>query len=193
MRIRTRIKGAPKKAREPKKEVSSGAKDTWPLKVVRSVTAEDVKGAQDHLRTLEVERVALSHAIRHLYQAETDGKINKSERESLASNYKERIAKVKKTISRSRSIVALHELEGVRSDLTKLFNNHLGDLNTKIGKLRSRLKIKTVSTPPPKKKRRKKMKRSKTPKKNEVKERIKKIQADVDKTLERLGQIEIKS
>lgn len=193
MRIRTRIERALKKEREPRKEVSSGAKDTWPLQVERSVTAKEVKGAQDSLRTLEVEREVLSHAIRSLYQAEADGKINKSERDRLASSYKERIAQAKDEISRSRSIVALHELEGIRSDLIKLLNNHLGDLSMKIGKLRSRLKIKTVPAPKSKKKKRKRMKRSKAPQKNKAEERIEKIRAEVDKTLERLGQIEIEA
>ncbi|MFQ6081017.1 MAG: hypothetical protein ACE5OW_05060, partial [Candidatus Bathyarchaeia archaeon] len=88
---------------------------------------------------------------------------------------------------------ALHELEGVRSDLIKLLNNHLGDLNMKIGKLRSRLKIETVLAPKSKKKKRKRRKRSKTPQKNKAEERIQKIRAEVDKTLERLGQIEIEA
>lgn len=182
MRLRTRI--------DLGKKVGPGAKDTR-LQVVRSVTPKDAKRARDELRILDLEREILSYAIRHLYQAEANGKINKNERDHLANSYKERIAQVKKTISRNESVVALHELEEIQADLVKLFNNHFGDLNIEIGKLRSRLKLKPLPSPPPKKKKRRK--RSKTPKKNRAEEKIEKIRAEIDKTLQRLDQIEIET
>ncbi|NIR87919.1 hypothetical protein GWO13_10370 [Candidatus Bathyarchaeota archaeon] len=193
MWIRTKIEQALKRGREQQKEIDSRAKDPPPPQKEFSVTPSDAKDAQESLRTLEVEGEVLSLAIRRLYQAEADGRINKNERDRLANSYKERIAKVKKGISRSRSIVALHELEEIRSDLIKLFNNHFSDLNVKIGNLRSHLELKPISTPPSKKKKkkkRKKRKRSKAPKKNKAEEKIEKIRAEIDKTLDRLGQIE---
>lgn len=189
MRIWTKIERALKKMRL-ERDTSSGTIDA-PLKVVRSVTAEGVKGARDQLRVLGIEREILGYAIQRLYKAETGGRINKGERDRLASGYKERMAQVKETISRSESLIRLYELEGIQADLVKLFNNHLDDLNMRMGNLRSRLKFKTVPAPKPKKKKRERRKRSKTRKKKKAEDRVEKIRAEVDKTLERLEQIEI--
>lgn len=170
---------------------------TSPLGVERSITQTEAKKAQDELRTLEVEREILSYAIRRLYEAEAEGKINEENRERLGRMYKERMTEIKDTISRNESLVALHELEGMQGDLLKLFNERLNELNQKIEDLRSNLEIKPVkeipvpappSTQPvttPKKETRKR-----APRKTEAEERIEKIRAEVEKVLERLGQIE---
>ena len=60
-------------------EARIGNTDLQPLKVEHSVAPSEVKIAQDHLRMMEVDREILSHAIRRLYEAEADEKINKSE------------------------------------------------------------------------------------------------------------------
>ncbi len=171
----------------------------WPLNVEHSIAASDIKVAQDNLRMMEVEREILSHAIRCLYEAETDGKISKNELEDLLSGYKERMVRVKNTIQHDQSLVALYELECIQADLIGLFNKHFDDLNKKIGELKAQLGVESVSTPSSKEKKEKRQKRRKRKKhssateKSKVEERIKKIQAEVDKTLERLGQLEAKA
>lgn len=195
-RLSAKIRSILRRENDPPKvrlEAGIGNADLWPLKVEHSVAPSDVKVAQGHLRVMEVEREILSHAIRRLYEAEADGRISKGELKSLLSGYKERMIHVRNTIQHDQSVVALYELEGIQADLVRLFNNHLGELNMRIGKLRSCLKLKPSPPPPPKEKRRKSRKRSKAPRRNEVEERIEKIRAEVDKTLERLGQIEIEA
>lgn len=175
-----------------------GNTDLRTLKVEHSVAPSDVKVAQGHLRMMEVEREILSHAIRHLYEAETDEKISKRERDLLARRYKERMVQVRNTIQHDQSMVALYNLECIQDDLIGLLNKHFDDLNKKIGELKARLGMKPAPTPPSKqrkekRRKRRKKKRSSATEKSEVEERIKKIRAEVDKTLERLGQIEAKA
>lgn len=179
-------------------EARIGNTDLQPLKVEHSVAPSEVKIAQDHLRMMEVDREILSHAIRRLYEAEADEKINKSELKSLLSRYKERMVRVKNTIQHDQCVAALYKLECIQDDLRGLFNKHFNDLNKKIGELKARLDMEPAPTPPPKEKKEKrrkrgKKKRSSATEKSEVDERIEKIRAEVDKTLERLGRIEAKA
>ena len=192
------------RARKEKKkeplEMDLEAKRRWPLKVKRSVRSEEVKRAQDELRVLDLEREIMSFAIRRLYEAEAEGKISEEERERMARWYKERMAEIRDTISRGESLVALHELEGMQGDLIKLFSERFDDLNKKIEELRTTLEIKpireaAIPSPPtpsvaPPKEERKRPRRPPAPRKTEAEERIEKIRAEIEKVLERLGQIE---
>ena len=187
--------------RSRKEVLEPEVKERSLLGVEHSITHTEAKRAQDELRTLEVEREILSYAIRRLYEAEAEGKINEEERERLGSIYKKRMTEIKDTITRSESLVALHELEGMQEDLLKLFSERLDDLNQKIEDLRSHLEIKQVKevplpspppTPPsaPPKRETKRRARPSPPRKTEAEERIEKIRAEIEKVLERLEQIE---
>jgi len=176
--------------------------ERWPSKVERSVTSTDAKRAQDELRILGLEREILSHAIRRLYEAQAEGKITEEERNNLAQGYKGRMLEIKDMISKGESVVALHELESMQGDLIKLFNERFDEINEKITNLRGSLKFKPVrevpipspappSSPPGKAKR--KERKPTAPKKTEAEKRIEEIRAEVEKVLERLGQIEVEA
>jgi hypothetical protein len=196
------MRGGKKKKKEEPLEVPEmlEVKEGWPLKVDRSVTSADAKKAQDELRLLDLEREILSHGIRRLYEAQAEGKISEEERDRLAQGYKGRMLEIKETISRGESVVALHELETMQGDLIKLFNERFDEITEKIGNLRSALEFKPVkevpvpspgppSAPPEKAKRR--ARKPSAPKKTEAEKRIEEIRAEVEKVLERLGQIEV--
>ncbi|UCE44339.1 MAG: hypothetical protein JSV57_02345, partial [Candidatus Bathyarchaeota archaeon] len=114
--------------------------------------------------------------------------------------YKERMYEIKNFISRSESVVALHELEETQEDLIKLFNSRFDELNEKIDGVRSSLGMKPVEeepTPPPTpipepsgRRETKTPRRRRPPKKTEAEKRIEEIKAEVEKVLQRLGQIE---
>jgi len=196
------MRGGKKKKKEGPLEVPEilEVKEGWPLKVDRSVTSADAKKAQDELRLLDLEREILSHGIRRLYEAQAEGKISEEERDRLAQGYKGRMLEIKEMISRGESVVALHELETMQGDLIKLFNERFDEITEKIGNLRSTLEFKPVeevpvpspvppSAPPEKAKRR--ARKPSAPKKTEAEKRIEEIRAEVEKVLERLGQIEV--
>lgn len=186
-----------KKKKEEQLEVPE-VREGWPLKVERSVTSADAKKAQDELRILDLEREILSHAIRRLYEAQAEGKITEEERNRLAQGYKGRMLEIKDTISKGESVVALHELETMQEDLIKLFDERFDEINEKIANLRSTLEFKPVKevpipSPAPPEKAKRKARKPSAPKKTEAEKRIEEIRAEVEKVLERLGQIEVEA
>jgi len=191
-----------KQKKGPLETPPPAVEEKWPpLTMERSVTPDEAKRAKDELRTLDVEREILSYAIRRLYEAQAEGKISEEERELLARRYKSRIMRIKEGISHSESLVALHELEAMREDLFKLFSERFDEINKKIDEVKSRVEVKPVeevpvpspTLPPPEKERRRVRKRPRPPTKTEAERRIEEIRAEVEKVLERLGQIEVEA
>jgi len=185
-----------------------------PFKVTKSVPSDDATHAKDELRILDLEREILSDAIRRLYEAQAEGKITEQERERLAQTYKARMMTIKDAISKDESLVALHELETMQEDLMKLFSERFDELNTKIGELRSKTDLKPIKeiTVTPKleeaeagaqseektsgEEKSKKKRKPPTPKsspRTEAEKRIEEIRSEVEKVLDRLGQMEIDS
>jgi len=170
-----------------------------PLTMEYSVVSSDAKVAKDNLRMMEVEQEILSHAIRRLYEVEANGEIDKSERDRLARRYKERMIQVKNVIQHDQSVLALYNMECVQADLMEMFSKHLNDLNTKIGELKARLGMEPVPARlaeekrKTRRKKRRRKKRSSATIKSEVGQRIGKIQAEVDKALDKLERIEARS
>jgi hypothetical protein len=187
-----------------------------PFKVTKSVQTNDASHAKDELRILDLEREILSDSIRRLYEAHAEGKINEQERERLAASYKSRMQAVKESMAKDETIVALHELEGMREDLMKLFSERFGDLSSKVEELRSKIDVESVKeirvkTPKTllldeaeeeeeeeeeeaKKKPRKRRKSAEKPSpKSEAEKRIEEIRSEVEKVLDKLGQMEIES
>ncbi|MDH5419274.1 MAG: hypothetical protein OEX06_02960 [Candidatus Bathyarchaeota archaeon] len=198
------MRGGKKKKKEEPLEVPEvpEVREGWPPKAERSVTSADAKKAQDELRILDLEREILSHAIRRLYEAQAEGKISEEERDRLAQGYKGRMLEIKEMISKGESVVALHELETMQEDLIKLFNERFDEINEKIGNLRSSLEFEPVKEVPipspappyaPSEKAERKARKPSAPKKTEAEKRIEEIRAEVEKVLERLGQIEVEA
>ncbi|MCW4021885.1 MAG: hypothetical protein ACOWW1_04990 [archaeon] len=174
-----------------------------PLKGQRTVTPFDAQKSKKELRLLDVEREILSFGIRRIYEAHAEGKIDEKERDRLARNYKQQMREIKDSITEKESVVALHELESMQEDLIKLFNDRFDEINQKIGGLRTNLHItpKVVEPKPehgpsvPKSvdaadKTQKKKKEPSKPRRTEAEEKIDKIRSEVEKVLERLGQME---
>jgi len=200
-----------RKKKEPleKPSVTVEARESWlsrALKTERTVTVDEAKKAKDELKTLDLEREILSFAIRRLYEAQAEGKLTEEERERLAQWYKSRMMEVRDTIARSESVVALHELETMQEDLVKLFSERFDELSKKVEDMRTQLQLKPVEeealvptapepTPTAESEKEKKKIRKKPaptpPRKTEAEKRIEEIKAEVEKVLERLGQIEV--
>jgi len=194
-----------KKPIEKSLENQVETRKSWlPFKSQRTVTREEAKKSKERLKRLELEREILSYAIRRLYEAQAEGRISEEERESLAHRYKTRMMKVRDSISNSESVVALQELETMQQDLIKLFSERFDELGDKVEELRTRLEVEPVKEVPipapttkemesPIKERRKGRKRPAAPRKTDAEKRIEEIRAEVEKVLERLGQIEVES
>ena len=216
MRRRTR---KPKKPVESEAEPKLSG---LPFRITKSVQGGDASHAKDELRILDLEREILSDAIRRLYEAHAEGKISEQERERLAGTYKARMGTVKDSIAKDETIVALHELEGMQEDLMKLFSERFGELSSKVEELRTRIDVKPlkeikVQLPAQsaaekkekaveeeeemeeaegegeKPKKRKKAEPEKPSAKTEAEQRIEQIRGEVEKVLDKLGQMEIET
>ena len=177
-----------------------------PFRIERSISREDATQAREELRIMDLEREILGGAIRRLYEAHAEGKITEKERERIAQTYKSRMMMVKEAISKDESLVALHELEIMQEDLIKLFSERFDELSTKVDELRSRVEVepireitipvakKPATTLPqkPAKGRQKKTTKKPSPR-TEAEKRIEKIRLEVEKVLEKLGQMEIET
>lgn len=180
-----------------------------PFKIVKSVSQEETARAREELRILDLEREILSDAVRRLYEAHADGRITEEERERLARTYKSRMMTVKEAISKDESLVALHELEAMQEDLMKLFSERFDEVSAKVENLRSKVEakpIKEITVPSAKAsptvekpaaegkaRRRRKGAPARPSPKAEAEKRIEKIRAEVEKVLERLGQMEVET
>jgi len=212
-------KSEPKKPR--KTSDSDPEYSNLPFKISKSVQTTTASSAKDELRILDLEREILGDAIRRLYEAHAEGKITEQEREKLALTYKNRMNTIKESIAKDESIVALHELEGMQEDLMKLFSERFGELTSKVEELRTRIDVKPIREIPikmpqtptqlekdeeeeeeetedavggeekPKKKR--KPPEEKPDAKTEAERRIESIRSEVEKVLDKLGQMEIES
>jgi hypothetical protein len=191
-----------------------------PFKITKSVQTTTASNAKNELRMLDLEREILSDAIRHLYEAQAEGKITEQEREKLAATYKARMMSIKESISKDETIVALHDLEDMQEDLMKLFSERFGDLTSKVEELRTKIDAKPikeiavklptqiptsqmdtleeaeeeeaeeVSDEEKPKKKRKPPEETPTAK-TEAEKRIESIRSEVEKVLDKLGQMEI--
>jgi hypothetical protein len=214
-----RRRGKKETAKAPERKESSVSTDFTglPFKVAKSVTQDTAGRAKDELRILELEREILSDAIRRLYEAHAEGKITEQERERLAQTYKSRMMTVKDAISKDESVVALHELEAMQEDLLKLFSERFDDLSGKIEELRTKADtkpIREIAIPAPKPeipeiadeteegeqpageekaKRKRKPPPAKPSPRTEAEKRIEEIRNEVEKVLDRLGQMEVES
>ena len=192
-----------------------------PFRISRSVQTNDASSAKDELRILELEREILSDALRRLYEAHAEGKISEQERDRLAATYKTRMSTVKDSIAKDETIVALHELEGMQEDLMKLFSERFGELTSKVEELRTRIDVKPIKeikvqmpttqreteaetaeeeesaeegeTEPGKPKKKRKPPEEKPTAKTEAEKRIDEIRGEVEKVLDRLGQMEVET
>ncbi|MGD0405809.1 MAG: hypothetical protein ABSB10_04070, partial [Candidatus Bathyarchaeia archaeon] len=118
--------------------------------------------------------------------------------------------------AKDETIVALHDLEGMQEDLMKLFSERFGELTSKVEELRTKIDIKPIKEIPvklptqmpatqiekieeeeeageEKAKKKRKPPEEKPDAKTEAEKRIESIRSEVEKVLDRLGQMEIES
>jgi len=191
-----------------------------PFRISKSVPTTTASNAKDELRMLDLEREILSDALRRLYEAQAEGKISEAEREKLAASYKARMNSIKESISKDETIVALHDLEGMQEDLMKLFSERFGELTSKVEELRTKIDVKPIREIPvklptqmpvsqiekiegeeeeeeeageEKQKKKRKLPEEKPDAKTEAEKRIESIRSEVEKVLDKLGQMEIES
>ena len=168
----------------------------------KTITSTDVSRSRDRLRLASLERDIIGDALTKIYEAETRGQINDSEKNQLLQRYKTDLKRVDSEIDTHKKTVDLYDLESAKEDLLKSFHEKMLEIDLKISQIRPVVtttletipkppetpKTETSPTPPP----------ASTPKerppkekpKNKAEERLETIREEVLKAMERLEQIE---
>jgi len=182
----------PEKIVVPRPEMGTHSKESM-------VTSADLEKSRREMRTIMVERDLLSSAMMKLYEAETEGRITREEREMISKRYSDQIRDLQSKLKDVELIVEVGELEGLRNDLVSLFEGKIQNIEARLDVARQRLG--PAAVPPPKKEAAPKVEKGTDLEKvvekrakselTEAERRRKEIMDDVMGELARLEQIDI--
>jgi hypothetical protein len=168
----------------------------------KTITSTDVSRSRDRLRLASLERDIIGDALTKIYEAETRGQINDSEKNQLLQRYKTDLKRVDSEIDTHKKTVDLYELESAKEDLLKSFQEKMLEIDLRISQIRPTVsttlettpkppetpKTETTATPPPANPPKERPPKEKP--KNKAEERLETIREEVLKAMERLEQIE---
>jgi hypothetical protein len=181
------------------------AQDAFPVpdSLRKSVTGNDVSRARDRLRLASLERDIIGDALTKIYEAETRGQINETEKNQLLQRYKTDLKRVDGEIDTHKKTVDLYELESAKEDLLKIFHEKMLEIDLKISQIKPTVTLtsiekipettaqtKTETTQPAAQTSSPKEKPAREKPKNKAEERLETIREEVLKAMERLEQIE---
>ena len=104
-----------------------------------TVTDADLERSRREMRTIMVERDLLSSAMMKLYEAETEGRITRDEREMISKRYSAQIREIESKLTGRELTVEVGELEGLRDELVTLFTEKISNIETRLDQARERL------------------------------------------------------
>ena len=197
--------GRKKTEQDENKETDAPIKrEPFPLPDIlkKTITSNDVSRSRDRLRLASLERDIIGDALTKIYEAETRGQINDSEKNQLLQRYKTDLKRVDGEIDTHKRTVDLYGLESAKEDLLKSFQEKMLEIDLKISQIRPTVitisettpkpteppKIETSPTPAPTNPPKERPLKEKP--KNKAEERLETIREEVLKAMERLEQIE---
>ncbi len=189
---------------ENKNSEESLQRETFPIPEIlkKTITSNDVSRSRDRLRLANLERDIIGDALTKIYEAETKGQINDSEKNQLLQRYKTDLKRVDGEIDTHKKTVDLYELESAKEDLLKSFHEKMLEIDLKISQIRPTVTPtieaateppepqKTETSPTPTPANPPKERPAKEKPKNKAEERLETIREEVLKAMERLEQIE---
>jgi hypothetical protein len=104
-----------------------------------TVTTADLERSRRDMRTIMVERDLLSSAMMKLYEAETEGRITREEREMISKRYSDQIKDLQSKLKDVELVVEVGELEGLRNELLSLFEGKIQNIEARLEIARQRL------------------------------------------------------
>jgi hypothetical protein len=164
-----------------------------------TVTLTDLERSRREMRTIMVERDLLSSAMMKLYEAESEGRITREEREMISKRYSDQIKDLQSKLKDVELVVEVGELEGLRGELVTLFEGKIQNIESRLDAAKQRLGV--TAQPPMKKDVAPQMEkttdlervveRRAKPEMSESEKRVKQIRDEVMDALTRLEQIDI--
>jgi len=107
----------------------------------RKILNGDVEKARSMIRTLTLKQEILSLVLRRLYEAEDEGEVSKDERLRLGKPYEDEMQMVSEELKRSEMLVSLAELESIREEMIKKFEENISQTQSRIDVILKELKI----------------------------------------------------
>jgi hypothetical protein len=115
----------------------------------RIAKRDQVSEARSKIRTLALRQEIITMVMKRLFEAEDNGEISREERERLGKDYEAEMNQVTDELNRAELIVSLSELEEIRTDLIKQFQETLADTQSKIDMIIGELHIESPKPPEP--------------------------------------------
>jgi hypothetical protein len=155
-----RASGGSKKKIEPEAKPDDTKKED-PLKVELQMTERKVKvppiekkidtseveKARSQIRTLTLKQEINSMVLRRLFEAEDEGEISREERVRLGKNYEDEMKQIAEDLKRSEMLISLSELESIREEIVKKFEESLTQTQSRIDQILKELKIEEPPKP----------------------------------------------
>jgi hypothetical protein len=107
------------------------------LETLRSTSQEAANRAREELKILRLERQILGSALTTIYESQTKGLINQTERDQLLEKYKVDLKRLEKSIDEKQRVVDLYELESTREELVKNFKAKIAEIDAQVKGLKS--------------------------------------------------------
>ncbi|MDG6989136.1 MAG: hypothetical protein JRN21_07395 [Nitrososphaerota archaeon] len=173
--------------------------ESVPLRSETTVTSAELERSRRDMRTIMVERDLLSSAMMKLYEAESEGRITREERETISKRYSDQIKDLQSKLKDVELVVEVGELEGLRGELVSLFESRIRNIEVRLDAAKQML---GPSAPQPPKKEatpkveretdlEKVVERRAKPEMSESEKRVKVIRDEVMDALTKLEQIDI--
>src|SRR6266851_4225752 len=126
-------------------------RDPFPVPDIlkKTITTNDASRSRDRLRLANLERDIIGDALTKIYEAETRGQINDSEKNQLLQRYKTDLKRVDGEIDTHKKTVDLYELESAKEDLLKSFQEKMIEIDLKISQIRPTIITSPEPTPKP--------------------------------------------
>ncbi|UCD44447.1 MAG: hypothetical protein JSV27_10020 [Candidatus Bathyarchaeota archaeon] len=181
----------------PRRRSTASRSNEYQLpKLQRHMASSDVESARSQIRTLTLKRELLSMVLKRLFEAEDDGEVTREERVRLSGGYETELKSLSDDLKQAELVVSLHELESIRDDILKKFEETLNSTQTRIDTILKELKIEEEKEPAlPPRRRRAPERREEPPEEEEEAEeeadeeeapRARRPRSDVEEKLEQL-------
>jgi hypothetical protein len=175
------------------------ARDTSGTLRSASVTQSDLDRSKREMRTMMVERDLLSSALMKVYEAESEGRITRDEREAIAKRYSDQLKEIQGKLKDVELVVEVGELEKLREELVGLFQEKIQNIEARLNQAKERLSAVAPDVvkkePVPRVERKpeleKVVEKKPKPEASESERRVKEIRNEVMEALTKLEQIDI--
>lgn len=106
-----------------------------------TISPAELERSRRDMRTIMVERDMLSAALMKFYEAESEGRITREEREMIAKRYSDQIKELQSKLRDVELVVEVGELEKLRGELVGMFQEKVQNIEARLDQARERLGV----------------------------------------------------